>query len=132
MASISAMMWPLDPPDDAAYAVLELLHGHVRYNGKSSKGAAAFVTALTSASSHVSIHETALRKARRCWSSIGMPASRGLCPQCDVDPTAEHGRRCGNIESRNTASHEGVPKSSSGVAGGPEPAASRYVPLRLC
>ena len=105
-ASLGTIVWPLGPTDGAEYAArLQVLQRHARYNGKSSKGAAAFLTALPSVSPHLSMEDADYREALRRWLSIEMPDPGGLCPKCDVELTAEHARRCANTGEQNTRHH---------------------------
>ena len=105
-SSLGDIVWPLGPTDGADYAArLKILQAHARYNGKSSKGAAAFVTALPSVCPHLSMDDTDYREALRRWLGIEMPNPGGLCPKCDVELTAEHARRCANTGEQNTRHH---------------------------
>ena len=105
-SSLGAIVWPLGPTDSADYSPrLKVLQKHARYNGKSSKGAAAFLTALPSVSPHLSMDDADYREALRRWLCIEMPDPGGLCPKCDVELTAEHARRCANTGEQNARHH---------------------------
>jgi hypothetical protein len=105
-ASLGAIVWPLGPTDGADYdARLKVLQAHARYNGKSSKGAAAFLTALPSFCVHLSMDDEHFREALRRWLGIEMPNPGGLCPKCDAELTAEHARRCSLTGDQNTRHH---------------------------
>jgi hypothetical protein len=82
-----------------------VLQAHARYNGKSSKGAAAFLTALPSVSTHLSMDDADYRESLRRWLCIDKPDPGGLCPKCDVELTAEHARRCTNKGEQNARHH---------------------------
>ena len=105
-ASLGAIEWPLGPVDGAQYTPrLKVLQAHARYNGKSSKGAAAFLTALPSVNVHLSMQPADFREALRRWLLIEKPDPGGLCPHCDAELTAEHARRCARTGEQNARHH---------------------------
>ena len=99
---LGAIQWPLGPADGAEYTPrLKVLQAHARYNGKSSKGAAAFLTALPSANTYLTMQAADFREALRRWLTIEKPDPGGLCPHCDAELTAEHARRCARTGQQN-------------------------------
>lgn len=104
--SLGAIEWPLGPVDGAQYTPrLKVLQAHARYNGKSSKGAAAFLTALPSVNPYLSMQPADFREALRRWLLIERPDPGGLCPKCDAELTAEHARRCARTGEQNARHH---------------------------
>lgn len=105
-ASIGAIEWPLGPVDGAQYMPrLKVLQAHARYNGKSSKGAAAFLTALPSVNRYLTMQAADFRESLRRWLIIEKPDPGGLCPKCDAELTAEHARRCARTGEQNARHH---------------------------
>lgn len=105
-ATLGALEWPLGRADDAQYIPrLKVLQAHARYNGKSSEGAAAFLTALPSVNIHLSMQAADFREALRRWLLIDKPDPGGLCLKCDAEPTAEHARRCARTGEQNARHH---------------------------
>ena len=76
------------------HAWTKVLQAQARYNGKSSKGAANFLTALPSANTCLTVQAAAFREALRRWLTIKKPDPGGVCPHCDAELTAEHAKRC--------------------------------------
>jgi hypothetical protein len=66
--ALGAIHWPPGPADGVQYAPrLKVLQAHAGYSGKSSKGVAAFLTAVTSTNLHLSMQAAEFREAFRRW-----------------------------------------------------------------